>query len=223
MIILLDYDEFPLSIMIFVTGIAIVSSINGVLVSNEVRDRNESLLSVAGLKSVFVKAFPTALITIAIGFACFYISNFFGFLMFLFVFPVMTYIFSFQFFEKGNVIQNFGNVLDMLKSGYARSLGLFFMLFLISLIYMTFTCSLVVWYGVLYGVQFLIEGEFINTIIHFLLLFTLLLGVNLVIPMFITGSCLLHGTLREKKHANGLLGRIKNFNVKRKSYGVELE
>ena len=144
--------------------------------------------------------------------------------MVLFLFPVLFIWIYVNHVEKLNPIKGFGRTIALQQKSFGICLGLYVVLFFLSILFFSLTDTLLLWFYLnLIGWVIHFEEAVMEQISSVVLTFISIYVMHLILTMVLIGFSLLYYSLLETKEAGNLKKKVQMIGAGKKLRGLEKE
>ncbi len=162
---------------------------------------------------------PVALISMII-----MIGEWYAFLLFTFIGPIIFLWMFVNYYEEVNVFQGLGKTFSLVSGNFGSLIGLYVILVLIGGLFYGFIDTAFIWFFFeMIGWNLSLEQTAMDQVLSMLLAFSSLFFMSLIYVIMALGAGLIYFTLLEIEEAPSLKKRIKYIGYRKRIQGMEAE
>ena len=151
-------------------------------------------------------------------------GDWYGFLLFTFIAPILFLWMFVNYYEEINVVQGLGRTFSLVSGNFGSLLGLFVILVLIGILFYGLIDTTFIWFFFeMIGWNISLEQTVMDQVLSMILAFSSIFFMSLIYVIMTTGAGLIYFTLLEIEEAPSLKERIKNIGIRKRIQGMEAE
>ena len=171
------------------------------------------------LSNYFKLLIPIAIISLIL-----MTGNWYTFLLFVFIAPILFLWMFINYYEEVNIFKGLGRTFSLISGNYGNLIGLFVLLVLIGVLFYGFIDTVLLWlFFDMIGWNLSLEQSVMDQVLSMLLAFTSIFFMSLIYVIMSIGGGLIYFSLLEIEEAPNLKERIKDIGIRKRIQGIEAE